>query len=575
MKVRLGYIFAGVFLVVAFFGLGESTSGLDILLRPPWDYFSRGELHFWLASAFFLAPAGLLIGAGLAPALAASLERLAARLGEMSRRDQVAAAAVLGLIAVAIARLGNQLVFGGLPFTDDEYAVRFGGEVLASGQLRAPIPPARELFGDLFLYQRDGGWTSMDYLGSVFVWGLAELTGTGNWIFHLLAGAGVSAVALCCGRRFGVVWGAVAGIVVLVSPMLLTLSMTTHAQLVSRGFLAVGLAAVVWNDALSARAGAVGGAGLGFAFLARPPEVGVLIAPLVLLILWRARSDRSLRRGVAVAVGVFVAIQVVGALYYLAVTGSLLPPRFAANDIVHPYLDDFGGVFEAGRMWTRFGANLAYNLLSLGVWFLGPVGVALFIAGIGADRWTAALAVGVALDLLLALTHDDLGLHVVGPIHYAEAAVPIALIAVAGLRRLVGWARGAGIAPAACASALAVYALVPLLLFSVWSTVPLANQASMQDDIYEIVESRAERRPAIVLAPKFAALWTARRDWARNGSWIFEWRRARADLSESVLILKDGPAAHETARAAFPDRAIYRLTVGPDGLAMPLLFEPR
>ena len=41
------------------------------------------------------------------------------------------------------------------------------------------------------------------------------------------------------------------------------------------------------------------------------------------------------------------------------------------------------------------------------------------------------------LDLLLALAHDNTGIHMVGPIHYSEAAVALAMIGFLGTIRVL------------------------------------------------------------------------------------------------------------------------------------------
>jgi hypothetical protein len=52
----------------------------------------------------------------------------------------------------------------------------------------------------------------------------------------------------------------------------------------------------------------------------------------------------------------------------------------------------------AVTLWTRFGSNLAYNLLMLAVWFLGPLGLILV-------AWLAAAPVSVLPRILIAGLH--------------------------------------------------------------------------------------------------------------------------------------------------------------------------
>jgi hypothetical protein len=243
--------------------------------------------------------------------------------------------------------------------------------------------------------------------------------------------------------------------------------------------------------------------------------------------------------------------------YHLAASGSPLPMRFSGvNEIEKTFTT--APSFELSTLWSRFGYNLSYNLLALAVSFLGPLGLLLVAAGAGFDRTTLALSAGVGIHLLIALLHDNRGLHCVGPIHYSEAAVPLTLVAIAGLRRLVRWLEGAGVPRATSASVLVAYLIAPLLLFTMWNAAPLRRQASLQEDVYATLESDVERRPAVLLTPQFATVWGSDPRLRRGGSWVFVWRRARPDWSEPILILEDGQDAAAAAAAAFPDRSIYR-----------------
>ena len=63
-------LLAGTLLYAAFWGLGETAPGLDITYHPSFSNSSRGELYFWLGSAFLLFPAVCLLGYGASPWLA-------------------------------------------------------------------------------------------------------------------------------------------------------------------------------------------------------------------------------------------------------------------------------------------------------------------------------------------------------------------------------------------------------------------------------------------------------------------------------------------------------------------------
>ncbi|MCA9529495.1 MAG: hypothetical protein KC543_05115 [Myxococcales bacterium] len=564
------YAALAMLLAGAFFALDETTSGLTITFHPPWDRFSPGELNGWIGAIFLLAPAGIFAGLAVAPWLWPALERLHARLATTRPARWALALVGLFVVAVALAALCNAHFFGGFPFTDDEWAARFGGQVLALGKLAAPIPPARNLFTDLFLFQRAGHWTSFDYLGALLPWAVSELTRSGGLVFHLFYGASVVALAVAAGRRFGRTWGLVAALIGLASPEMLVLGSSTHSQLVSRAWLAIGFAPLIWNDRLTRRAAALSGLGIGMGLITRPPEVLLLALPCLLVLLARALKDRSLRNPVLVGLVVILAIQAVAFIYRFELTGSLLPVRFAHNDVVHPYANVFRSPFDPAAMARRFGDNFAYNLLTLSVWFLGPLGALLALLGATRDAWTKAMAIGVVLNLGLALLHDDRGLHCVGAIHYSEATVPLALLVVAGLHRLSRSATDLGVARAPFACAFVGYCVVSMGLFTAWSGGGLAQQAKIHTTLYGAVDEYVPPH-SVLLAPQYAAAWQAIPEFRATGSWVFEWRRARPDLSDEVIIVRDGPGAAAEARAAFPARKLWRLGGKPGG---GLLFVP-
>ena len=158
----------------------------------------------------------------------------------MSRERRLGLLA-LTLLAVAAARLGRAVFLLDLPITDDEYAVDFGGRILASGQLMAHLAVPRESVPGLFLYFRNGAVGSFDWIGGQAVAAMAEMSRLGPFLWALVAAIPVPALAVLMGRRLGAAWGLAAAFLFLCSPMAALLSMTTHAQLASRAFFALAL----------------------------------------------------------------------------------------------------------------------------------------------------------------------------------------------------------------------------------------------------------------------------------------------------------------------------------------------
>ena len=196
----------------------------------------------------------------------------------------------------------------------------------------------------------------------------------------------------------------------------------------------------------------------------------------------------------------------------------------------------------------------------LALWFLGPVGLVLVAAGAGSDRFTRLVAATVVSDLALTMFHDNAGLHIVGPIHYSECAAPLAIVAVYGLRNVLGLFSEGGLARAAGAIAVAIGVGLPIV--TVMQGMALRTQAEVQRVVYDAVE-RSVREPrsprAVVLTPWLFSIVNAYPDLGAVGTWVHDWRRPQLDLSDHVLYLRDVPAAVPELRRLFPDRRLYLL----------------
>ena len=92
-------------------------------------------------------------------------------------------------------------------------------------------------------------------------------------------------------------------------------------------------------------------------------------------------------------------------------------------------------------------------------------------------------------------------------------------------------------------------------------------QARIQSDIYSGIERTLEAADvgrAVVIAPRFADVWRANPEFKDRGTWVFEWRRAKPDLSDDYLIVHDIPGAAETFAAKFPERPVFRMILTPE-----------
>ena len=90
--------------------------------------------------------------------------------------------------------------------------------------------------------------------------------------------------------------------------------------------------------------------------------------------------------------------------------------------------------------------------------------------------------------------------------------------------------------------------------------VPMPKRRRPETAAERAVETRGGP-PAVVIAPRFADVWRANPESLKRGTWVFEWRRARPDLSDDILIVQDVPGAAWIFREKFPDRNLFRMTL--------------
>lgn len=587
---ELALIGVGAGFVIAFFSMSSTVVGTDVGFRPPWNNHTAGELHFWFSWMLLLVPGAVMIAAGLAPRLEAGAAQFVAGLGSLDAQGRLVVVLVLFAVAFAAARLGHALVLLDFWITDDEPAARLGGQILASGRFMLPLPATWEDWPNIFLYvnAEKNAYTSIDWTGVQLAWALAEWTGTGSLLFALAAALPAPLVAVLVGRRLGFAWGAVAGCLILLSPMALTLSFTTHAHVLSRAWIAAALCLTVLARRATAAdgrtpLGAWAGAGLffGLAFITRPFETALLCAPLGVLVLYEAIfEERRLRAGIAAIVAGAALPLIFFAIHNAVLTGEpWRPPRFAHGEMfTGMHRSPFAFLSDPSVLWSRLGNNVSYNLLMLCLWFLGPLGGVLVALGAGTDRLTRALGLGVLANLGLGLLHDDAGLHIVGPIHYSESVVPLTVLAVHGLARASVWLEGLAARHAACETwmrglplrmgvTVALAAVIALGTFSVWHSRGLHRQAEIHASIFGSIDALG-LEDAVLLAPYYAHVWQAVPEFRETGAWVFHWPPVDPARSADVIF------AHQTGqsldderlarlRADFPGRRFYAL-VGTD-----------
>lgn len=557
----------GLWLVACYFALGAG-GGFAGELGRSFTLLGKGELLFWLAHGLLLLPGLFLLFFGWpsgAANVAGGLLRLAPLLSGKAPRF-FGWGLLLVLVAAVGIRFGRSALLEDLPITGDEHMVLFGARTVAAGEFSVPKYDEGLGFTTRYLYEKAGRVSAMDFPGTIFFRALGLRLGTGPWLFALLAAVSfwalVQAIALHEGRA-GALWAAAAW---LLSPMVLALSFTEHAHLLSRSLVALG-----WALYLRILAGAGEGASHRFqnllhagvagsfaaAFLARPAEAAMSFLPIFLALAWRALKSREVRRLVFLVLPALAGPGLM-LLYNQVLTGSpLVSPRVLGTVLlVKPSLLLF---------WERLGNNSLFNAVLLGLYFLGPLGVGVLLAALGrrvAPVMVAASA--VLLQVLLGLLHGDTGIHVVGPIHYSECVVPLTVLFAWGVPKLLelaGRFRDGTVGPQPLLLAGLVLLTGQIAALAVEARL-LQDQARIHRLFYDAV---ADLPPAVVLSDPPWRIWELRPEIAAVGTWIADLPHPDPYFRDRVLWALEGRADLGLLRQRFPQRRFYRLSLAAEG----------
>jgi hypothetical protein len=545
-------------LLVGTFGLEQTRAGLSYSFNGGFTDASQGALQFWLAQTLMLAPAGLLLGWALAPLALAPLTRAWRALGDPRHLGVgLALVALLGTLTFRLLHAGVLLDYA---ITDDERGARFGGQVLALGRLSVPWPVPTSILEPHFMFPMpEGGMNSFEWPGLLLSWALAELTGLGPWVFMAASGVTLATFGLLVGRRAGPAWGWLACALFALSPMASALSWTTHGHVISRMFLALALwCAWEWSRAHAHKGWAAGlGLSWGAALLTRTPESALLMLPLagwLALTVAKARAWGALAAGVAGLAGPLALYAIFNWLW----TG--VPWEIAR---ISPRA--FGDFAAAESLWWRFGSNLSYNLLMLLVWGLGPLGGALLWLGAGRDAFARAVAAGLGLGLGLCLAHTSVGITIVGPIHYSDAAVAWVFLAVEGLRVVARWLDERDIGRSSLVALVAALVLGAGAA-TIHNAAQLRRQATVHATLFGFIEQDLAQRKverAVIFAPMYVEVWRGVPPLAKVGSFVYDWPLFEPG-GENRLVFMGIPKTGEELEAvhqAFPDHALLVLNM--------------
>jgi hypothetical protein len=512
---------------------------------PRFVHLAPQEISFWLAHVGVAVPGLWLLAYGQAPRFAPRLARLWRRLSALSPRGQHVATLAYCAALFVMAVLGRWLILRGLPVTDDENAVRFGARMLAAGRLSVPDLEPDGAFTTLFTFHRDGRVMSMDFPGALLLAAASLASGLGSLLYAALAALTAGALVYAAHRLGGWRTALVCGLVWAFSPMVATLSMTTHAHVASRAFLALALAAyagIVTGG--STRCGLALGLASGAMFLCRPVEAALLLLPVAFHLLRRyRRALASALVGLSVPLCVF-------AWWNLQTTGVwYLQARFAPGVTEHPLV--------SYTPWIRIASNLGFNVLMLAFFFLGPLGFLLAAAGLRKEQpATLVLLGGVGLILLLALLHDNTGIHIIGPIHYSECAVPLTLLGALGIVRLADLLTAHALPVATPALLLCAYLVFGMSLFQLTHAASLRAQADNQAAPFDAVRA-AGLHKAVVVGDAPGLLYETRKELSSTRSWVLAFPHPDPFFRDDVIYAY--PTDVPALRLRFPDRAFFRM----------------
>ncbi|QQR88952.1 MAG: hypothetical protein IPJ88_12065 [Myxococcales bacterium] len=556
----------GFVLILAFFALRKTAVGYKIVFLTPFTAASAGELYFLLSYAVVLWPGVFLFGLGFVSLFSNWTEQLTKRCALLLNKHARVYLLILFVSSLAFYAALQHYASLGFDLLDDIAPARFGGEILASGRWHLPFVACSKALPTLYLQAHDGFISSFDYLGGQLLWALSVLSRTGSLIFLLLSALTPCVVAIVLYREAGVRWAVVGGMLLVLSPMGSFVSVSNHPHIGSRFLFAVSL--LFFQKAIrqaQTRQSFYFFFVLGSAMLFRPFEIAFLALPLALSLL----SALPTHKHRVLALSGLLLPCLVFAVHNRILSGSFfVPGRFAVNELTgslnrrsllpHELAENFS------LLWTRFGANLNYNLINLILWGLGPLLLPFFFFGAMRNRFARLLSYGLALELFLALLHDDHGLHHLGPIHYADALVPMVIATALGLREAAELAIRHRI-PRHYAAILPSAALFCFACFIGLYSGVLREQALMQRSVAMFLDDpRLDH--SVLLTPDYEEVWSHLLPPPEfSGSQVRHWPPSHPELAGRIVFADDRDDMLAELRHCFSDRDFYRLHLNASG----------
>lgn len=523
-------------------------------------------LHYLLfgsvAAGCFAWAASLCAGDGLST----TFDRLEA----LSRRATltiVGASVGATFAAVTLARYG---LLRNTAITDDENAYVFMARIFASGRLYLESMPAevRPFFDNQFIIN-DGKWYGIYFPGHPLVLALGALVGAERWIPAVVAVLTVLMGVLVAQRIFGPRTAMIAAILFPVTVYLVLPSATllAHSTAALALLFFVYGAVRIGEAPESMRWWIVAAIGLAWAGLTRPLGPAAFAVPwLGWLVIGAGRSHRGrVWTGLAVFCAIGLASVMLLGGYNYVLTGDAFQTGYQRSVELNKH------ALLAGRLPAPWPLPAIYEVghtvLRLNFWEFGWPLSLLFVPFFRRTRASVLLAAGsCAVPLAYALLGMT-NVYALGPTHYAEIAVFVAILSASGLEQLVERARRWPGGDRWSRFVIAVpvgSVLCTLLVFLPIHAASLREMSLIARAPYDLVADAGLDR-AIVFVDSLPALRVF------PGAWVYYHRNPRPDLLDRVLFVRDlGLDRDKQLMRVFPDRKGYvmamrdgRLTITP------------
>ena len=517
------------------------------------------EIAFLLYYVLFGIPAIILLTAAFAPWMGPRLITAFDEAAVLPSREitaVVACASALTFLLVTAVRFG---LLKDAAVSDDEHAYAFMAKLFASGRLYVPsLPPDLRPFLDNQFIINTGKTYGIYFPGHPAALAIGQLFGAMSWIPTLSATFTVPFAFGVARRIFGQRTALLALPLLLVSPYFLFPSATTLAHstaaLLLMSFVYAVLRVHERPDAL--RWWALAGVAVSWAALTRPFSTPFFAAPWFI---WLVMTICRQRRGRALAGATLLCLLGAGALalllaYQHALSGSAFESGYQTFSRMHHW-GLIGKALEAAPPLPSIN-ELMFTLARMNFWLLGWPASLLLLFFFRRSAGGFRLAASVAAVLLVYGAISAATIHPVGPVHYAELAVPMLILSASGLERLVDLARGVGMPAGAVRTVVTAPLAAVLCALATFYPVygaSLRASADLTRAPYELLAERGVDR-ALVFVHSLPALYVS------PYSWAYYRRNNSPDLTDPILFVNYlGPEKNKELMRLFPDRPAFAM----------------